>query len=131
MPPKRWPHAGLNTRRVVQRDAREAGRRAVLVASSSFTHKLVRGPAEWPTEERMEADHKFIALLLEGRVGEAWEWFPEYSKFVVGEMGGRSLALMLGGLAATQAKTFDTAQFGPYGQSSGSGNASVSLRVAA
>jgi len=115
----------------IDRACRETGRRAALVASTSFAHKLVRGPEKWPTPERLEVDRKFIAMLLEGRVGEAWDWFPEYADLVVNEMGGRALALLLGGLAATGASRFETAQFGPYGQSSGSGNASVSLKVAA
>ncbi len=105
------------------------GRRAVLAASTSFTHKLVRGPAEWPSEERLRADRAFIALLLAGRIDEAWEGFADYTKFVIGEMGGRGLALLLGGLAATGAERFETAQFGPYGQSSASGNANLSLAV--
>ena len=115
----------------MDRACRKTGRRAVLAASSSFAHKLVRGPAEWPSPERVEADKKFIQMMLEGRIQECWEWFPDYTKFVVGEMGGRPLALLLGGLAATGAKKFETAQFGPYGQSSASGNANVSLKVAA
>ena len=71
----------------------------------------------------------FIALLLAGQIDEAWEGFADYAGFVVGEMGGRGLALLLGGLAATGAKRFETAQFGPYGQSSASGNANLTLGV--
>jgi 3,4-dihydroxyphenylacetate 2,3-dioxygenase len=115
----------------VDRACRKTGRRGVIAASSSFAHKLVRGPAEWPSPERVEADKKFIQLMLEGKVAECWEWFPDYTKFVVGEMGGRALAFLFGGLAAMGAQKFETAQFGPYGQSSASGNASVSLKVAA
>ena len=115
----------------MDRACRKTGRRAVLVASSSFTHQLVRGPAEWPTGERMDADHRFIGMLLDGKVKECWDQFPEYTRFVVGEMGGRALALLLGGLAATGGTKWETAQFGPYGQSSGGGNASVSLKAAA
>ncbi|MGE5145945.1 MAG: hypothetical protein ACM3N5_04315, partial [Candidatus Eiseniibacteriota bacterium] len=106
-------------------------RRAVLAASSSFAHKLVRGPAEWPSPERVAADAEFIKMLLDGRIKECWEKFPDYAKFVVNEMGGRPIAFLLGGLTATGATKFQTAQFGPYGQSSASGNASVSLKVAA
>ncbi len=115
----------------LDRACRAAGRRGVLVASTSLSHKLVRGPEQWPTPERQEADRRFIETLLAGRIGEAWETFPEYASFVVGEMGGRSLALLLGGLAATGAERFEAAQFGPYAQSSGSGNANLSLKVAA
>ncbi len=113
----------------LHRACEKARRRAVLVASSSFSHKLVRGPSEWPTEERIEADRQFIELLLAGNVDRAWAGFPDYARKVVGEMEGRALALLLGGLAASGGSRFDTAQFGPYGQSSGSGNANISLRV--
>ncbi|MCP4330662.1 MAG: hypothetical protein GY791_19895 [Alphaproteobacteria bacterium] len=115
----------------IHRACEKAGRRAVLAASSSFSHKLVRGPAEWPTKERRDADHEFIELLLRGELDAAWQGFPQYAQFVVGEMGGKALALLLGGLAATGAGSFETTQFGPYGQSSGSGNANISLKRAA
>ena len=109
----------------------DLGRKAVFVASSSFSHKLVRGPEQWPTPERVAADEVFIKLLLDGKIDEAWAGFKTYAEFVVGEMGGRVLATMLGALAASGASRFDTAQFGPYGQSSGSGNANISLKAAA
>jgi len=110
---------------------RKTGRRAVLVASSALAHHLVRGPAEWPTEERQAADRKFIELLLKGDIETAWNGFDDYARLVVAEMGGRALATLLGGLAASHGKKFDTAQFGPYAQSSGSGNANISMKVAA
>lgn len=115
----------------VERACRKTGRRAVIAASTAFAHRLVRGPAAWPTDERKTADLKFIDMLLEGRLEEAWTWFPDYAKIVDAEMGGRSLAFMLGGLMATGAGRFETAQFGPYAQSSAAGNANVSLKVAA
>lgn len=115
----------------IHRACAATGRRAVLAASSSFSHKLVRGPEQWPAEARIEADRRFIETLLAGRLDEAWRGFGDYAQFVVGEMGGRALALLLGGLAETGATRFETAQFGPYGQSSGSGNANVSLKLAA
>ena len=113
----------------LHRVCEKMGRRAVLAASSSFSHKLVRQPEAWPTEERQHADREFIALLLAGDLNEAWAGFPDYAKFVVGEMGGKALALLLGGLTAASAGSFETAQFGPYAQSSGSGNANVSMRL--
>jgi len=115
----------------LHRACEKVGRRVVMAASSSFSHKLVRGPDRWPTEERMAADEKFIGLLLDGKVDEAWDGYPDYAQFVVGEMGGRPIALLLGALMAAGAARYETAQFGPYGQSSGSGNASVSLKRAA
>lgn len=110
---------------------RKLGRRAVVAASTSFTHKLVRGPAEWPTPERVEADKKFIDMLIDGKIGECWAWFPEYTDFVVGEMGGRALAFFLGAVSTIETDQWENAQFGPYGQSSASGNANVSLKAAA
>lgn len=115
----------------IDRACRKTGRRAVLVASSALAHHLVRGPAEWPTEERRAADREFIGLLLEGRIDAAWNGFEDYAALVVAEMGGRALATLLGGMAASQGKSFETAQFGPYAQSSGSGNVNISMKVAA
>lgn len=114
----------------LHRACQKTGRRGVAVASSSFAHKLVRGPDQWPSQERQDADAKFIGMLLEGKIAEAWAWFPEYADFVVSEMGGRALALMLGAISATGADNWETAQFGPYGQSSASGNANISLKAA-
>ncbi len=113
----------------IRRAAEKSGRKAVVLASSSFSHKVVRGPDLWPTEERQEADRKFIDMLTEGRIAEAKAWFPEYTKFVVGEMGGRNIALMLGGIDDAAGKEYAGTQFGPYGQSSGSGNAQISVRA--
>jgi len=115
----------------IHRACQATGRRAVLAASSAFSHKVVRGPDQWPTKERQDADRAFIAKLLDGEIDAAWQGFAEYADFVAGEMGGRVLAWFLGGLAATGASRFETAQYGPYSQSSGSGNANVSLKVAA
>lgn len=116
--------------RAIDAACRKLGRRAVIAASTSFTHKLVRGPAEWPSAERVEADKEFIAKLLAGQIDECWQTFPEYSDFVVGEMGGRALAWFLGAASTMNAESWDNAQFGPYGQSSASGNANVSLKAA-
>ena len=115
----------------IDRACRKTGRRAVIAASSSFAHKLVRGPAQWPSPERVEADRKFIAMMMDGKLKDCWSWFPDYAEFVHGEMGGRALALLLGGLAATGGTKWQSAQYGPYTQSSASGNASVSLKMAA
>ncbi|HEY6336145.1 MAG TPA: hypothetical protein VI113_09690 [Alphaproteobacteria bacterium] len=109
----------------VRRAAEKTGRKAAFFASCSFTHKLVRGPELWPTEERQQYDREFIAMLMEGRVGEAKRWFPDYTQAVVGEMGGRNIATMLGCLDET--RHYAGRQYGPYGQSSGSGNANVML----
>lgn len=113
----------------IRRAAESSGRRVAFVASCALSHALVRGPALWPTQERMDADHKFIDMLVAGKIGEAKAWFPEYSKFVVSEMGGRNIATMLGCLDGSDGVSFVGQQFGPYGQSSGSGNTSISVRA--
>lgn len=120
-----------NVGKAIDRACRKTGRRAVFAASSALTHHLVRGPAEWPTEGRQAADRKFIDMLLEGQIEAAWSGFEDYARAVVAEMGGRALATLLGGLAASQGSSFETAQFGPYAQSSGSGNVNLSIKVAA
>jgi len=109
----------------VRRAAEKTGRKAAFFASCSFTHKLVRGPELWPTEERQALDRKFIDMLKAGQIGEAKRWFPEYTQAVVGEMGGRNIATMLGCL--DEREHYAGKQYGPYGQSSGSGNANVML----
>ncbi len=119
--------AGAAIRRAVE----ATGRRAVFVASTAFAHKLVRGPDRWPTEERQTLDHRFLDMLKTGRIAEARTWFPEYTKAVVGEMGGRAIATLLGTLGDDEDAKFEGRQFGPYGQSSASGNASISIRAVA
>ncbi len=115
----------------IHRAAQKTNKRVLLAASTSFTHKLVRGPQIWPTPERIAADREFINLLLDGKLEEAWSGFADYAEFVVGEMGGRVLALFLGAAHAMGAKKLDTRTFGTYGQSSGSGNQNLSLKLAA
>ncbi|MGH7907715.1 MAG: hypothetical protein ACREP6_13920 [Candidatus Binataceae bacterium] len=110
----------------IDRAARKIGVRAIFMASCSFSHKLVRGPDQWPAEERIETDRAFIAMLCEGRIAEARRWFPEYTQKVVGEVGGRDIATMLGCLDDS-AGPYIGKQYGPYGQSSGSGNTSVAV----
>jgi len=115
----------------IRKAAEQTGRRVAFAASCSFTHKLVRGPEQWPSEERLAADRKFIQMLTKGRIAEAKAWFPEYTKFVVGEMGGRNIATMLGCIDDGAGVKYVGAEFGAYCQSSGSGNTSVSVRQAA
>ena len=106
------------------------GRRAIFAASTALSHKLVRNPPGWPREDRMAADAEFIGKLLEGRLTAAWDGFTEYAQFVVAEMYGRPLATFLGALMAAGIENWETKQFGPYAQSSGSGNVNVSLKAA-
>jgi 3,4-dihydroxyphenylacetate 2,3-dioxygenase len=111
----------------VHATAKRLGRRVVFLASSAFSHILVRGRHNWPTPERVEADKKFIAQLTAGALDEAIAGFTAYSKFTGAEMGGRVLATLLGVVQALKAegKTLAGRQFGDYAQSSASGNANV------
>jgi len=111
----------------VHATAKRLGRRVVFVASSAFTHALVRGRHFKPAPEREALDQRFIDQLKRGAVNEALAGFPEYSRAVVAEMNGRPLATLLGALEALDESGAKLAgeQFGGYAQSSGSGNANV------
>jgi aromatic ring-opening dioxygenase catalytic subunit (LigB family) len=115
--------------RAVHAAAKRLGRRAVFLASSAFSHALVRGRHLKPAPEREALDQKFIELLKRGAAAEAAAWLPEYSRAVVAEMNGRPLAALLGTLQALdeEGAQLAGAQFGGYAQSSGSGNASVAI----
>lgn len=117
--------------RAVHATAKRLGRRVVYIASSAFSHDLVRGRHLKPTAERAALDQRFIGQLQRGAVSEAIAWFPEYSRSVVAEMNGKPLAAMLGALQALaeDGVTLAGEQFGGYAQSSGSGNASVLVRT--
>jgi 3,4-dihydroxyphenylacetate 2,3-dioxygenase len=117
----------MQAARAVHATAVRLGRRVVFVASSAFTHSLVRGRHFKPTPEREALDQRFIDQLKRGAVAQALAWFPEYSREAVAEMNGKPLAALLG---AMQAMVEDGAQlvgeqFGGYAQSSGSGNANI------
>jgi 3,4-dihydroxyphenylacetate 2,3-dioxygenase len=113
--------------RAVHATAKRLGKRAVFLASSAFSHDLVRGRHFKPKPEREALDQRFIELLKRGAVAEAAAWLPEYSRAVVAEMNGKPLATMLGALQALDedGAQLAGAQYGGYAQSSGSGNASV------
>lgn len=117
--------------RAVHATAKRLGRRVVYIASSAFSHDLVRGRHFKPTAERAALDQRFIDQLKRGAVSEAIAWFPEYSRSVVAEMNGKPLAAMLGALQALAEDGVALAgeQYGGYAQSSGSGNASVMVRT--
>lgn len=117
----------MHVGRAIRIAAKKSRRRAIFVASTALSHKLVRGPEHWPTKERQEADMKLIDMLTHGRIAEAKAWLPHYADFAVGEVGGRNIATLLGCLNGSTCGT----QIGPYGQSSGSGNAHVVLQSAA
>jgi len=113
--------------RAVQATAERLGRRVVYLASSAFSHALVRGRHLKPTAERAALDQKFVDLLKRGAASEAAAWLPEYSRTAVAEMNGKPLAGMLGALQALEegGAQLQGEQYGGYAQSSGSGNASV------
>jgi 3,4-dihydroxyphenylacetate 2,3-dioxygenase len=111
----------------VHATAKRLGRRVVFLASTAFSHVLVRGRHNWPTPERMEADRRFIDLLKRGAIDEAIAGFTDYSRAVGAEMGGRALATLLGVLRAVAAegRSLGGRQYGEYAQSSASGNANL------
>ena len=111
----------------VHATAKRLGRRVVFLASTAFSHVLVRGRHNWPTPERMEADRRFIDLLKRGAIDEAIAGFTDYSRAVGAEMGGRALATLLGVLRAVAAegRSLSGRQYGEYAQSSASGNANL------
>jgi 3,4-dihydroxyphenylacetate 2,3-dioxygenase len=119
----------MQAARAVHATAVRLDRRVAFVASSAFTHSLVRGRHFKPTAEREALDRRFIDLLKRGAVAEALAWFPEYSREVVAEMNGKPLAALLGAMQAIAEEGVQLVgeQFGGYAQSSGSGNASVAV----
>ncbi|MBI3452775.1 MAG: extradiol ring-cleavage dioxygenase [Rhodospirillales bacterium] len=110
--------------------AARTGRRTVFIASTALAHKILRGPELWPPPEHMEADRRFIDMLCAGRIAEAKSCLPAYAREVVAEMGGRPLAVMLGCLDEGEDRAYAGREFGPYCQSSGSGNISVAVSPA-
>ena len=113
--------------RAVHATAKRLGRRVVFLASSAFSHDLVRGRHLMPTPEREALDQRFIDQLKKGAIADAIAWLPEYSRAAVAEMNGKPLAVMLGALQALVADgaKLKGEQFGGYAQSSGSGNANI------
>jgi 3,4-dihydroxyphenylacetate 2,3-dioxygenase len=111
----------------VHATAKRLGRRVVFLASTAFSHILVRGRHNWPTPERMDADRRFIEQLKTGAIDDAVAGFSAYSRFTGAEMGGRVLATLLGVVQALKAEGRPLAgrEFGEYAQSSASGNANV------
>lgn len=116
--------------RAVHEAARRTGRRAVFLASTALSHKIVRGPHLWPTEERVAMDRRLIGHLERGEIAELRAWLPDYSRGSVAEMGGRVVAGLVGALDAMRADGMTLAgrQYGAYAQSSGSGNVNIAVR---
>ena len=113
----------------VHATAKRLGRKVIFLASTAFSHVLVRGRHNWPADERMAADKAFIEKLKSGAIDDAIAGFGPYSKLVGAEMGGRPLATLLGVARAMTAegKRLSGRQYGNYAQSSASGNANVVL----
>jgi 3,4-dihydroxyphenylacetate 2,3-dioxygenase len=113
----------------VHATAKRLGRRVVFLASSAFSHDLVRGRHFKPTPEREALDRRFIDQLKKGALADAIAWFPEYSRAAAAEMNGKPLATMLGALQGMSADGVKLTgeQFGGYAQSSGSGNANIAV----
>lgn len=111
----------------IRRAAEKTGKRIAVVGSTSFAHRIERGPDKWPAKESIDNDAKFIAMLTSGRIGEAKAWLPEYAKAVMAEVGGRVIATIVGSMDESK-EGYSGVQHGAYGQSSASGNASVSVR---
>jgi 3,4-dihydroxyphenylacetate 2,3-dioxygenase len=116
--------------RIIHDTCAKLGKNVVFCASTALSHDIVRGPAEWPAPDCIEADKEFMDRLMTGKLSEAWNSFPAYVKRTVGEMGGRPLATLLGALDAANGDKWTGEQFGPYVQSSAAGNANIYMRPA-
>jgi 3,4-dihydroxyphenylacetate 2,3-dioxygenase len=104
---------------------RNLPRRAAFVASGSLSHKVVRTPGKWPSQNDQELDHRFARMLADGEYEKLWAWLPDYAAIVQAEMDGRHLAMMLGVILESGLRFTATAH--GYGPASGSGNYVISL----
>ena len=116
--------------RLVHETAVALGRRTVFIASCALSHKVVRGPELWPSEEMQQMDHRLVELMCRGKADELAAWLPDYARGAVAEMGGRPLAALVGAMQAMAEAggALGGRQYGPYAQSSGSGNATVCVQ---
>jgi aromatic ring-opening dioxygenase catalytic subunit (LigB family) len=113
----------------IREAAANSGKRVVFVASSALSHRLVRNPASWPTAENQARDREFIAMLREGRIGEARRFLDTFAEQAQVEMGGRNIATMLGVLDGTTADRQSGVEYGEYGPSSGAGHTNFAIRI--
>ena len=113
--------------RLVQDAAVATGRRVVFISSCALSHKVVRGPELWPSEEMQALDRRLVDLMRAGKADELVAWAAEYCAETVAEMGGRTICGMIGAMDAMDKASgpLEGRQYGPYAQSSGSGNANV------
>ena len=109
--------------------AQHQKKRVVVLASSAFSHALVRGREHWPRDDRLKLDQSVIEQLKRGDIDQVIDGFEDYSKRSVVEMGGRAIATMLGAASLMKQQLPDCRgmTFGDYAQSSGSGNVNIVL----
>ena len=109
--------------------AQHQKKRVVVLASSAFSHALVRGREHWPRDDRLKLDQSVIEQLKRGDIDQVIDGFQDYSKQSVVEMGGRAIATMLGAASSMKQQLPDCSgiTFGDYAQSSGSGNVNILL----
>ena len=114
--------------RLVQDAAVATGRRVVFISSCALSHKVVRGPELWPSEEMQALDHRLVDLMRAGKAGELVAWAAEYCAETVAEMGGRTICGMIGAMDAMDKASgpLEGRQYGPYAQSGASASASSS-----
>jgi len=104
--------------------AKAAGKSVVLLGATALSHALVRTPADWPTPARKAADAAFLDRLETGDAAGLADELPTWAKANEAEMGGRVLATVLGALESLGTR-LSGRRFGPYAQSSGTGNAAI------
>ena len=109
--------------------AQHQKKRVVVLASSAFSHALVRWREHWPRDDRLKLDQSVIEQLKRGDIDQVIDGFDDYSKRSVVEMGGRAIATMLGAASSMKQQLPDCRgiTFGDYAQSSGSGNVNILL----
>lgn len=105
----------------------ESGKKIIFLASCALAHQVTRGPELWPSDEHQALDRRLIGMLCQGDAEGLADWIGEYSREAYAEMAGRPLAGLIGAMKAMAESGEDLIgeQWGPYGQSSGTGNASV------
>jgi 3,4-dihydroxyphenylacetate 2,3-dioxygenase len=107
----------------------KSGKRVVFVASSALSHRLVRDPASWPTEENQALDRRFVAMLEAGWTSKARQFLAGFAAEAQVEMGGRNIASMLGVLDGIPSEQLTGREFGEYGPSSGAGHTNLGVSV--
>lgn len=110
--------------RVIAETARDLRVNAAVIASGALSHRVVRGPERWPLDADRERDRAFLEVLSRGDTARALDALPDFAETAHVEAAGKHLGCLLGSMPKTVA-----VEVGPYGPSSGSGNASVLLQA--